>query len=145
MSEHPAGGSGPLGSNGGDGAPLPSEGDYGVDQPPADEAPGFPAGMDMGRPDEPAVGDDDGDVDSIYGHTQAVHEPTQPVPQTAATAAGEGAPIRATPLGIIDPQLIPQRRWLLGLRHLRDQITATIGAGPVILLTTSTPSFLHFS
>lgn len=104
-------------------APLPSEADYGADPPPADQDPGLPAGIDIAQPATP---DDD---DGLYGHTQEVIEPKQPVLQTTTPVAGDGAPIRAAPLGLIDPQLIPQRRWLLGRRHLRDQVTETIGAG----------------
>ena len=69
----------PPASNAGNGAPLPSEADYGAGPPPTDEALGLPADIDTGRPDETAALDDD---DSLYGHTQEVIEPKRRFPLT---------------------------------------------------------------
>ena len=53
-----------LASNAGNGAPCPTEHDYGAKPPPADQDPGLPTDFNMGQPVVPD------DVDSIYGHTQ---------------------------------------------------------------------------
>ena len=93
-------------SNAGNGAPFPSEADYGAGLPPADGDPGFPADINTGQP--AALDDGGGDAPAPPGMVK-----------TKIGYVPEGARgITEPQIKILDPitwhdQPVPERQWLV--------------------------------
>lgn len=71
------------------------------------------------------------DLDNVVPWTPPDDDAPEPPPPTGDAVDGEQAPLQATPLGDLDITSIPPRRWILGHRYLRENLTCTIAPGGV--------------